>query len=334
MNIRNRLNRPGFWRALVQGGFLLWTVFIGVQFALFVRHFESGGAFPAYVRPPGVEGFLPIGALVSLRHWIASGEIHPVHPAALVLFVTILAVCLVARKGFCSWICPVGTISEMTGAAGRRLLGRNFRIWKWLDIPLRGVKYLLLFFFLKLIVVDMPVGFLSGFLDAPYWAVSDVKMLHFFTGMSTTALAVVLALAALSLPFRHFWCRYLCPYGALVGLLGWLSPFRIRRSAQSCNGCGSCARSCPSRLAVDRKESVLSPECTGCLSCIDACPRAALDMAPPLRRRPFPWWGFAAAVLVVFTVGVGLGMMTGHWRSVLTYEDYSRLIPMSRYLSH
>lgn len=334
MNIRRLLEKPGSWRALVQGGFLLWTIFIGVQFALFVRHFESGGAEPAYVRPPGVEGFLPIGALLSLRHWIASGEIHPVHPAALVLFVTILAVALLARKGFCSWICPVGTISDLLGAAGRRLFGRQFRIWRWLDIPLRGVKYLLLFFFLKIIVVDMPAAAMKGFLDAPYWALSDVKMLHFFTGMSTTALAVVLALAALSIPFRHFWCRYLCPYGALLGFLGWLSPFRIRRSSSACNGCGACARACPSRLAVDRKASVLSPECTGCLTCVESCPRGALDMAPPLRRRPFPSWAFAAVVLLVFATGIGLGMATGNWRSVLTYDDYMRLIPLAEYLSH
>lgn len=333
MNIPKRLRSPGFWRHAVQGAFFLWIVFIGVQFALFVRHFETGGAAPAYVRPPGVEGFLPIGALVSLRHWIASGEIHPAHPAALVLFVTILGVSLLARKGFCSWICPVGTVSEALGRGGRRLLGRNLRPPGWLDLPLRGLKYLLLFFFLKIILLDMPAAALGGFLDAPYWAVSDVKMLHFFTRMSTTTLAVVLVLAALSVPFRDAWCRYLCPYGALLGLLGWLSPFRIRRAAGACSGCGACARTCPSRLAVDRKAAVLSPECSGCLSCLEACPRSALDMAPP-GRRSFPWWGFAASVVLLFALGVGVGMGTGHWQSALTYDDYRWLIPLAERLSH
>lgn len=329
------LRKPAFWRALIQGAFLLWTFALGVQFALFVRHFETGGAAEAYLRPPGVEGFLPIGALVSLRHWIASGEIHPVHPAALVLFVTILAVCLVARKAFCSWICPVGTVSEALGGAGKKIFGRNFRIWKGLDIPLRGVKYLLLFFFVYAVFMGMPSGAVEGFLDSPYWAVSDIKMLHFFTRMSLTTMAALCVLGALSLLFRHFWCRYLCPYGALLGLLGWLSPFRIRRKPEACSGCGACARACPSRLPVDRKRGVLSPECTGCLSCLDACPcPGTLQMAPAGVRGGFPWWGFAAAVLVLFAAGIGAGMAGGYWQSSLTYDDFRMLIPLAERLGH
>ena len=85
---------------LGQWVFLAWILFIGIRFGLFVQHFTSGGTAPFYSRPPGVEGFLPIGALVSLKYWLTSGTIHPVHPAALVLFLTFLAMGLLTRKIF------------------------------------------------------------------------------------------------------------------------------------------------------------------------------------------------------------------------------------------
>ena len=77
-------------RIVVQWFFMFWVVGIGVRFGLFVNAIESGTSLPWISRPPGVEGFLPIGALTSLKYWLVSGRIHPVHPAALVIFLAIL----------------------------------------------------------------------------------------------------------------------------------------------------------------------------------------------------------------------------------------------------
>lgn len=166
-------------RIAVQWCFLFWVVGIGIRFGMFVNSVESGASTALVSRPPGVEGFLPIGALTSVKYLLVSGTIHPVHPAALVIFLAILLMSLLAKKSFCSWLCPVGTLSEGSHKLGRLLFGRNFRIWPWLDVMLRGIKYLLLLLFVKFILLDMSAEALGRFLDAPYWAVSDVKMLHF-----------------------------------------------------------------------------------------------------------------------------------------------------------
>ncbi len=325
----------GPWRTLIQWGFLGWCLFLGIQFALFVRHFETRGATPQYLRPPGVEGFLPIGALVSLKNWLVNSVFDTIHPAALVIFLSILAMSLLAKKSFCSWLCPVGTLSESSWKFGNRVFGRTFRPWGWLDFSLRTLKYLLLAFFAKLILLDMPGFALQGFLKAPYWAVSDVKMLHFFTNLSTTAITVVLLLTVLSLLIKNFWCRYLCPYGALLGLLSVLSPLKIRRSEAHCTHCGNCTRVCPSRLEIHTRKAVWSPECTGCLTCADNCPEAqALAMGPGFGLRPLPRRLFALTVLLIFFTGIAAGMLTGHWESSLGYEDFQRLIPMAQRLGH
>jgi polyferredoxin len=322
------------FRILVQWAFFAWIVYLGVRFWFFVRHFESGGTAAYMSRPPGVEGFLPIGALVSLKHWVTNGIIDHVHPAALVLFLTFVAMAFLARKSFCSWLCPVGTLSEGCWKLGGRIFGRNFKIWRPLDIVLRGLKYALLAFFVKIILIDMPAQAIGGFLQAPYWAISDVKMLHFFTNMSLTVMVVIGALVGLSLLYRNFWCRYLCPYGALLGLISLCSPMAVRRDPAACVGCSKCTRACPSRIDVEKKSTVINAECTGCLSCVSSCPTEALSMKPPFYRRFLPSWSFAVLVLALFFGGVGLGMLTGHWQTSLEYQDYMRLIPMARMMGH
>jgi polyferredoxin len=322
-------------RALVQWGFFSWVAFIGIRFGLFVRHFESGGTAPFVSRPAGVDGFLPIGALVSLKHWLAAGVLNPLHPAAVVIFLSIIVMSLLAKKSFCSWLCPAGTLSEAAGTLGRRLFGRNFRIWRPLDVILRGVKYLLLLFFIKIILVDMPNQALAMFLETPYWAVSDVKMLHFFTRMSNMTLVILTVLAALSVLYEGFWCRYLCPYGALLGLTSLVSPFKIRREISLCTGCRSCSAACPARLPVHERKTIRSPECNGCLSCTSACPeKETLRMALPLKRNNLPTWLFPAVALGLYAAGIGIGMATGYWQSALDYADYQRLIPLAPFLSH
>ena len=323
------------WRQLIQWGFLLWCVFLGVQFGLFVHYYESGGQASYYARPPGVEAFLPIGALVSLKAWVLAGHFDHIHPAALVLFLTFLGLALLSKKSFCSWICPVGALEEGLWKTGKRIFGRNFRIWTWLDIFLRFVKYALLLFFVKLILLDMPLQAISAFMSAPYWAISDVKMLHFFTGMSALSLGVVSVLALLSVFYKNFWCRYLCPYGALLGMISFFSPLKVRRSKDLCIDCGSCSQACPSRIDVQHKVSVHSVECTACLTCVGACPAEdALSVRLPLWKRAIPSWSFALIVLLLFGTGVVSGMLSGHWETSLTSLDYQRLIPMAGRMGH
>jgi polyferredoxin len=323
-----------FWRVLIQWGFLLWILYIGIRFGLFVQHFTSQGATPYVERPAGVDGFLPIGGLASLKLWLTTGQFDLLHPAALVLLLTFLGMSLLAKKSFCSWLCPVGTLSEGAWKSGHRLFGRNLTLWRWLDVPLRGLKYLLLGFFVKILLIDMPATAVAAFLKTPYWALSDVKMLHFFTGMSLTTLIIVTVITLLSFLIKNVWCRYLCPYGALLGLVSLLSPFKIRRDSSQCTHCLACSRTCPAQIPVHSKNRVLNAECTGCLSCHDACPEGCLAMTTARPAEPLPSWAFPVLLLAIYATGVGLGMATGHWDSSLTYADYKQLLPMVEGIGH
>jgi polyferredoxin len=322
-------------RSIVQLAFLLLNVAIGVQFYRFVRQFEISGSPYSISRPPAVEGWLPIAGLMNLKSFLATGRVPALHPAAMFLLIAFLAISLVCRKAFCSWLCPAGTVSEWLWKLGRRLFRRNFGLPRGLDIGLRGLKYLLLGFFLY-VVATMSVAGIHAFLDSPYGIVADVKMLNLFRDLSLTSAIVLGVLVVASVLVQNFWCRYLCPYGALMGLVSMLSPMRIRRDRGLCIDCGKCAKACPSRLPVDRLVTVRSAECLGCMECVNVCPaEAALDLTLLVpRRRVMPSWAIAVAIAVLFFGVVGYAQWSGHWASHISIQVYRDLIPNAARFAH
>jgi polyferredoxin len=321
-------------RRAVQVAFFVLNVWIGVQFYFFVRYFETGGHSRWIARPAGVEGWLPIAALMNLKATLLTGTLPSVHPAGMFLLIAFLAICLLMRKAFCGWLCPIGTISEYLWLAGRKLFGRNFTLPRGFDISLRGLKYLLLSLFIYA-VVHMPVGSLIAFLHGPYGLIADVKMLNFFRFMGTTALVVVAVLVIASVFVQNFWCRYLCPYGALMGLTALLSPLRIRRQESACIDCGKCAKACPAALPVDKLLTINSAECTACMECVAVCPaKDALSMTSTLPRRRVPAWAIAAGIAIVFFGIAGWARVTDHWNSNIPRQVYFELVPRAQELSH
>ncbi len=320
-------------RRAVQAAFLLLNVWIGVEFYLWVRAYETGAA-PAAGRPPGVEGWLPIAGMMNTKYFFETGRVPAVHPAAMVLFLTFTGLSLLLRKSFCGWLCPVGTVSEYLWKLGRDTFRRNFFLPRWLDTGLRSLKYVLLGLFVYA-VGTMPAAAIQQFLGSPYGIVAEVKMLNFFRHMGVTAAVVIAALVIASIFVQNFWCRYLCPYGALMGLAALLSPLRIRRNAATCIDCGKCAKACPERLPVDKLVQIRSAECIGCLECVAACPvEDTLDMQVTGAKRRAPAWAMAAAIVVIFCGATGWAMYAGHWQTHVPSDVYRELIPRAHEFSH
>jgi len=330
---RRRNDRTQAVRLGLQVAFVLVNLWIGAQFYLWVRYYETGGATPYVSRPPGVEGWLPIAALMNLKYLLVTASVPPIHAAGLFLLIAFLAMSFLLRKSFCAWLCPIGTLSEWLWQGGREMFGRTLALPRWLDLPLRSLKYILfgLFFYA---VAGMSAAELRAFLESPYGLVADVKMLDFFRLMGRTTALVIAGLILVSLVVQNFWCRYLCPYGAMVGLVSLLSPARIRRDPQTCIDCAKCAMACPSLLPVDRLVSVRSAECTTCLLCVTACPaEGALDLRVGRRRR-VPGWALGVAVAVVFLAVVSAARSAGYWHTTLPDALYFDLIPRAGEFRH
>lgn len=327
MNAQRRYIR--FLRYAVQLGFLGLTLFIGYRFHQFVQHFEAAG-HQFVQRPPSVDGFLAIGGLMAFKFFLLTGIVEPVHPSGFIMFAAILGVSLVVKKGFCGWICPVGTLSQYIWMAGEKIFGKNIRIGQFTDISLRSIKYVLLGLFLFLIGIAMSTNMMALFFIADYYKIVDVRMLKFFTEMTTLTMGVLMALGVLSLLYKNFWCRYLCPYGALLGLLSRFSPFKVRRNEEKCIHCNACTKNCPTLIDVEKKEVVKSEECFGCLTCVSRCPaKGALDLTAGIGKkvRVIQPWLFPVILIALFYLVIGIGVLTNNWHSKIPYEDYQQLIP-------
>ena len=320
-------------RRWFQLAFLALNVWIGIQFYLFVRYYETGGLAGTPGRPPGVEGWLPIASLMNLKVWLHTGGLPRIHPAGVFILIAFLLMSWLARKSFCSWLCPVGTLSQYLERLGRKLFGRTFIPPRWLDIPLRSLKYILMTLFIYA-VSAMSVDQIRAFLGGPYGIVADVKMLNFFRTLTFGGIVVLALLVLLSIIVKNFWCRYLCPYGGLLGLLGMIGPLRIKRDAVLCIDCGKCAKACPSALKVDQLITIQSAECTGCLSCVASCPvENALYMSIAARRR-VPLWAMATSIAAIFLGCVIYARATGHWETILPEKTYLDLVPRANEFTH
>ncbi len=338
------------WRLIVQAGFSLLIVLLGVQFARFVGVAEErapavaealrGGAtvesmgplLDLPTRPPGVEGFLPISGLMGALDWIHQGRLNDVHPSATVLFLLFIVIAFLLRKAFCSWICPVGFFSEALAQLGRKLFGRSFNPSRTLDIVLRSLKYLLLGFFAWAILM-MSADALRAFIESPYNQVSDVKMYWFFARISKTAAIILVVLTVGSVLIEGLWCRYLCPYGALLGLFAWISPTRIVRNASSCTDCGLCDKACMARLPVSQKARIISAECTGCMDCVASCPQTnALATGSRKLRLSAPI--MATAVVAIFLAGYIIARATGIWENDIGDLEYLGRILDAEHYAH
>jgi polyferredoxin len=207
-------------------------------------------------------------------------------------------------------------------------------------VGLRGLKYLLLGFF-AWAVSSMAVDELAAFMNSPYGVIADVKMLNFFRHMGETGAIVLAVLAAASLFIQNFWCRYLCPYGALLGITALVSPARIRRNLDTCIDCAKCAKACPSALPVDQLVTIKSAECTGCLECVAVCPAKdtlslSLPKIPGLipQASKIPAWAMAAGIAALFLGIVGFAKTTGHWDSPVPTATYQQLVPYADEARH
>ena len=178
-------------------------------------------------------------------------------------------------------------------------------------------------------VVQMDVFTAKSFLAEPYNKISDVKMLLMFVNFGGFALKFFIVIFILSLFFRNFWCRFLCPYGALIGLGSIFRITKIERNEDTCTNCEICTKVCPQRLKVHKVETVSSLNCSACMSCVEACPvKDTLNMT--VARRKVNKWFVPVTFFVLFFVIITFAKITGHWDTIISYDEWKQLIPEAK----
>jgi polyferredoxin len=251
-----------------------------------------------------VKIFLEADPLIYITTVLSTRQFYS--PFLLVLFFVIATAVL--GRVFCGWICPLGTLHNIVGLLKKRRGASR-------PLNLYYAKYLILFFLLvssaltlqlsgildplSLLIRSLSLAVYPPFhyamvsvFDTIYslqWPVvtdlsefiygllkKTILSFHqpyfnqaFFTGL------LFFGILALNLRERRFWCKFLCPLGALLGLLSRYAVLS-RTVSEGCDGCGVCNRHCQGGAAPDKKEKWVKSECMACMNCDDLCPKNAV----------------------------------------------------------
>lgn len=266
---RFRLFRPrSIWiRKVVQWFFFLLIAFIAINHTLV----ENGAALP-FVSAASLHTVCPFGGVETLYTFATSGLlIKKIHDASLVLAGIVLLLSILFGPVFCGWVCPLGTVQEWVGKLGKKLFKRRYNhfIPARLDTILRYLRYGVLIWVLY---VTATSGTLIFEAYDPYYALFN----FWSTEVAWSALAILGLVLILSIFIERPWCKYACPYGAVLGITNLFRVFSIKRSEATCKLDGACSIMCPMNIPVDNKNVIRDHQCISCLECTSeaVCPVA------------------------------------------------------------
>lgn len=267
-NFWKRFTHRRIWvRSLVQGFFFAFIALIAVNHTLA----ESGQGI-AWLSNASLHALCPFGGVVTLYQYATTGSfVQKIHESSFILMLLGLLLAVLFGPVFCGWVCPLGSIQEWVGKWGRKLFKRRYNHFlpARLDAVLRYARYLVLAWVLYLTAATGKLIFAEY---DPYFT-----LFNFWSGEVAIGGAVLLGATLIGALFvERPWCKYACPYGALLGLSNLLRVFRIRRTASSCKECGSCDIACPMNIPVSQRTIVRDVQCISCLECTTEghCPLA------------------------------------------------------------
>lgn len=248
-------------------------------FAAFILYMSVAHATAAdEATTASIDALCPFGGLETLWKFISTGGqyVSKTHLSNIVLGIGLLIGVLVAGGAFCGWVCPFGAVQDLMNWVRAKLHIRERQVSARADRVLRYGRFVVLGMVIYQTISTVKLWFADW---DPYRTLFGLGWLFEFNlAASWFAYAVVIVILLASLFFERAWCRYACPLGGAISLLGNASLLRIRRADSSCKGCNVCATPCPVKLPVATADTV-SSNCIGCLACVQACPRpGALEL--------------------------------------------------------
>lgn len=272
----------------------------------------AGGLLHQYagVKPVGVDALCPFGGLESLWAVITAGTlVQRIAWSSLVLLAATVIVAVVFRRAFCGKLCPLGALQEFFGFIRRKVGVKRFTVPGAVDRPLRYLKYLVLAVF---VIWTAVTGVLVMRPFDPWVAWQHLTSEELLAEFAGGLIVLGFALAGSFLWDRAF-CKYLCPMGAFLGIIGRIGPFRIRRNESTCIGCTACDRVCPANILVSKLDTVGSAECIDCDLCVASCPvKDTLVIEGPGHRRVTPTARLGITLGIIVLV-VGVTSFTGQF---------------------
>lgn len=244
---------------------LLQIIFFLLIGTIAINHYfsENGKALIPFLSDASLHALCPFGGVATFYSLVSAGIlIKKIHLSSVVLMTIVIIISLLFGAVFCGWVCPMGTIQEWFGKMGKKIFNKKYNkfIPEKVDKYLKYIRYISLVMVLYLTANSMKIIFAD--ID-PYYA-----LFNFWTGeVALLSILVLITTLLASLFIERPWCKYFCPYGALLGLFNKISLFKIRVNNGNCINCSKCNTVCPMNIKVNSMDKVNDVRCIGCMEC-------------------------------------------------------------------
>ncbi len=274
---------------------------------------EKGIEFPLF-SDASLHSVCPFGGIAALGNLFTTGRfIKHIHSSALILTVIIIVIAVFLGPVVCSYMCPLGSIQEWFGKIGKKLFKKRYNhfIPMPVDSILRFIRYIVLIWVLDVTIKSVDIVFIN--VD-PYYA-----LFNFWSGEAVVSGIIVLVIVlVLSLFIERPWCKYFCPFGALMGLTNLFSVFKIHRNKNTCIHCSQCSQECPMNISVAEKNAVKNHQCIRCGNCLSgiSCPSentVLFSMGTSQSSLHLNSFAIVVIILILLFGGIQISKVTGLW---------------------
>lgn len=188
----------------------------------------------------------------------------------LLAMVTIFIITIILGRFFCGWLCTFGAINDFIYIISKKVFKTKFKVDEKLDSVLKYLKYVILLFIIVFIWTSGSTSFDSY---SPWDAFAQVDNISGAMAEYTGGF-ILLAIIAIGAVFiERFFCRYLCPLGAVFTILSKARILKIKKLRDKCGPCRICTNNCSMGIKLYEMDKVNSGECINCFKCIAVCPR-------------------------------------------------------------
>lgn len=210
--------------------------------------------------------------LAVMNHSFSFGQLAP----QLIEAACIIPVTMVMGRFFCGWMCSLGAFGDFIYGISGRMFKRKFKISEKADEVLKYGKHAVLAF-LILVIWSFDVTAFSSFnpwdVFGMLTAFGKLPDFPYIAANLAGGLVLFILIVIGSALVERFFCRYLCPLGAVFAIASRLRIAKIRKPSAKCGACRMCTRSCAMGIPLYKHDDVCSGECIQCMKCITACPR-------------------------------------------------------------
>jgi len=202
---------------------------------------------------------------------IIDGNFHFIQAfPSLIEFMTVIILTMVLGRFFCGWLCAFGTYNDWIHLLGKKVFKINFKVNEKVDSVLKYVKYVVL---LMILIVVCTMGSNIFNSTSPWDAFAQITDFSYVLSDLTIGLILLILITIGAVFIERFFCRYLCPLGAIFSIFSKVSIFKIKKPYDKCGKCRICTSNCSMGLSIYKVNNVCGGECINCLKCVDVCPR-------------------------------------------------------------